>query len=87
MEPLAAWELCLSGNGIRHPLPVLHQPLSLLCPECPTKVSPSSHHRSKGTQGQVAPSLSQPVNQSTHGQSLRKTGDCGGLVTLVGAAG
>lgn len=45
MEPLATWELGLSGNGTRHPLPALPWPLrpcrTLGCPTqgCPHPVT------------------------------------------------
>lgn len=65
MEPLAAWELGLSGNGTRHPLPALPRPLRA----CRALGVPL---RDGGWQ--EVPSLSRSVSPGACRQSPRKAG-------------
>lgn len=61
MEPLAAWEPCLSGNGTGYPLPALPRPLhQCLTPGCPHtsqhSTAPSPGHCAKPQKPRVGPS-------------------------------
>lgn len=86
MEPLAAWELGLSGNGTRQPLPDLPSFSTPSVPWVPHPGMPPSYHSPRVTPGwQAASSLSLSVNPDVCGESPKKAGNCHGLVTPASA--